>query len=86
MYFCSSASFLMYTSFSSGVMDGCCAGLPTPLVAGDAGSRGVGGAGDGTPCVRVWITTCNTFTHCVWCVCSTYVRNYPTCILESLNL
>ena len=65
MYFCSSASFLMYTSFSSGVMDGCCAGLPTPLVAGDAGSRGVGGAGDGTPCVRVWITTAYIHTLCI---------------------
>ena len=29
-------------------MAGCVAGLPTPLVAGEAGYRGVGGAGDGT--------------------------------------
>ena len=36
-------------------MVGCWAGLPTPLVAGEAGRRGVGGAGEGTDCVGVGV-------------------------------
>ena len=42
-------------------------GLPTPLVAGDAGSRGVGGAGDGhTLCVD----KCKTFRQCTQVHCA----------------